>query len=479
MKKLLLFVSVFTLSFAQAQTTLFQDNFETPSTNWTLNGGTGANEWIINNEYLSAGVTFGMIPDTPNQPGGVTNGPNSTYMHIHNTTIGSALSVYNANFDTGSATNQSATQTNAIVTTNYTNVTLSFIYLCAGASGTSYGVVEYSTNNGSTWTAAAAQYSGVSTWTNASFNLAAFDNQASLKFRFRWVNGNAGSDPAFSVDEVKIVGTPGTPSTATIVTNTLPANTYCANSTVAVPFTVTGTVNAGNIYTAFLSDNTGSFATPTIIGTLTSSSVGSLVINATIPSGLTLGTGYRIRVDATAPATIGTNNGLDITIAAPPTITINSTPADGIMCLGQSVSMTASGAVSYAWSPGASLNNSTTANVVATPTITTQYTVTGSDANACVGSVQYTVTVQNCTGLEEESTATFDLYPNPASQVVTIASINETTIQHIAITDLSGRVLKVIPVQESTVNVEDLSVGKYFFVIQHEGGTAVKSFVKN
>jgi hypothetical protein len=149
------------------------------------------------------------------------------------------------------------------------------------------------------------------------------------------------------------------------------------------------------------------------------------------------------------------------------------------MCLGQSVSMTASGAVSYAWSPGASLNNSTTANVVATPTITTQYTVTGSDANACVGSVQYTVTVQNCTGLEEESTATFDLYPNPASQVVTIASINETTIQHIAITDLSGRVLKVIPVQESTVNVEDLSVGKYFFVIQHEGGTAVKSFVKN
>lgn len=478
MKKILLFASVLTLSFAQAQTTLFQDNFEAPSTNWTLNTGTGLNQWIINAEY-DASASFGMIPNTPNQSAPITNAPNSTYLHIHNTSICSMLAVCNANFDTGSASNQSAEQATPIVTTNFTNVALSFYYLCAGASGTSYGVVEYSTNNGSTWTQVGAQYSGVGVWTAANVTLPAFDNQASLKFRFRWVNGAAGVDPAFSIDEVKIVGTPGTPSPATIVTNTITGSTFCANSTVQVPFTVTGSVNAGNIYTAFLSDNTGSFATPTIIGTLTSSSIGAQVINATIPSGLTLGSGYRIRVDATNPATIGSDNGVNLTVAAPPTITVNATPADGIICLGQSATMTANGAVSYAWAPGATLNSSTSQTVISTPTITTQYTVTGSDANACQGTLQFTVTVQNCVGLEENTTNTFDLFPNPAKNTISISSSSITNIQAIYLTDVSGRIVKSFNATDTSLNVSELESGKYFIILSHDNGTSVKSFMKN
>lgn len=73
-----------------SQTTLFQDDFESGGGNWTLNTGSGANNWVINNVYLGFS---GLIPDTPSQPGAFTNGPQSTYMHITNQTICSALSV--------------------------------------------------------------------------------------------------------------------------------------------------------------------------------------------------------------------------------------------------------------------------------------------------------------------------------------------------------------------------------------------------
>ena len=59
------------------------------------------------------------------------------------------------------------------------------------------------------------------------------------------------------------------------------------------------------------SDATGSFASPTNIGTLTSTTSGT--INATIPA-VPTGTAYRIRVISSTPAIIGTDNGTDLNI---------------------------------------------------------------------------------------------------------------------------------------------------------------------
>lgn len=53
------------------------------------------------------------------------------------------------------------------------------------------------------------------------------------------------------------------------------------------------------------------------------------------------------------------------------------------LCAGQSDTLTASGALTYAWTPAAGLNTTTGATVVATPTVTTTYYVTGYDANNC------------------------------------------------------------------------------------------------
>lgn len=60
--------------------------------------------------------------------------------------------------------------------------------------------------------------------------------------------------------------------------------------------------------------------------------------------------------------------------------------SDGIVCNGVGVQLTASGGVTYSWSPTAGLNSSTIANPIALPTIPTEYVVTVTDGNLCTDS---------------------------------------------------------------------------------------------
>lgn len=79
-------------------------------------------------------------------------------------------------------------------------------------------------------------------------------------------------------------------------------------------------------------------------------------------------------------------------------ITINPLPvvdagADETICEGESVTLTATGASSYDWTPGTGLSSTTGDTVTANPTTTTTYTVTGTDANGCQDTDDITVIV--------------------------------------------------------------------------------------
>ena len=93
----------------------------------------------------------------------------------------------------------------------------------------------------------------------------------------------------------------------------------------------------------------------------------------------------------------GTSGGCSGTASA--TVTVNSnpvitvSPASPAICPGASVSLQAAGASTYSWSPGTGLAPTTGANVVADPTTTSTYTVTGTDANGCISDTSVTVTV--------------------------------------------------------------------------------------
>ncbi len=98
----------------------------------------------------------------------------------------------------------------------------------------------------------------------------------------------------------------------TISTSAIIPFFYCQSSAVSVPFTVTGTFTPGNIFTAELSDASGSFATPTAIGTLSGTTDGT--ISATMPALTPQGNRYRIRVIGSNPSTVGTDNGTNLAI---------------------------------------------------------------------------------------------------------------------------------------------------------------------
>ncbi len=72
---------------------------------------------------------------------------------------------------------------------------------------------------------------------------------------------------------------------------------------------------------------------------------------------------------------------------------ISVTPSATTLCLGNSVTLTAAGDTGYIWTPTAGLSSTTGATVVATPTITTVYTVSSVNGTGCTGSATATVSV--------------------------------------------------------------------------------------
>ena len=342
MKKLLLSLgaclAIVTASFSQ--TTIYQETFETGNS-FTMNstdlgGTTTFNTWLMNNTYsggsgtvICLGFPFSFtVSNTPSQPVGITNSPSSNYMHISaQAAISSGITC--ASYipsDGGTCVSDEtnfAKMTAPISTVGFTSVMFDFWWMCAG-SVDAYGEIYYSLDGGSTWVLKQSNLNNVTNWTQTAISDVAWDNQSSIMFAFRFVNNTAATaaDPSLSIDEIIVTGV-SVANSITTSTNLVPSS-WCQGSTIPmqVDFTSTGTFNAGNIYSAELSDAAGSFSAPTVIGTLASTANSGMILG--VISGATpAGTGYRIRVVSDNPVTIGTDNGVDLIISAPPTVALS------------------------------------------------------------------------------------------------------------------------------------------------------------
>lgn len=121
----------------------------------------------------------------------------------------------------------------------------------------------------------------------------------------------------------------------------------CAGSTLSLPFITTVGYGSTNTFTAQLSNSSGSFSNPTNIGSITSSTGGT--INCTIPANTPGSNSYRIRIVASSPADTSADDGVNIHISSPGTTSFtNNLP----VCVGDTIKLTASntnsGAV-YQW----------------------------------------------------------------------------------------------------------------------------------
>ena len=208
----------------------------------------------------------------------------------------------------------------------------------------------------------------------------------------------------------------------TITGSPITGSPFCPGGAVSIPFTITRTYTSGNIFTAQLSGSTGSFASPVNIGTLTSTSAGT--ISGTIPAGTLSGSGYRIRVISSSPAITGTDNGSNLTVNQITGI-INQSTTTQTKCIGGAfipISINASGAgtLSYQWysntsaipSGGTSLGssngaqtNSYTPQTITASTLYYYCVVTGTCSTAS-SAISGEFIVNPATAITGQSTAT-------------------------------------------------------------------------
>ena len=186
-------------------------------------------------------------------------------------------------------------------------------------------------------------------------------------------------------------------------------NIVTASPAVTTTYTVTGTnaIGCTNTATSTVTVN----ALPTIVaspdvticnGTPTGlSATGAITYKWSPATGLSATTGSSVTASpiATTNYTITGTDANGCKNTAPLNVSVNPLPPvtvspGGAICIGASVGvLIAGGATTYTWAPGTGLSQTTGNTVIASPAVTTTYTVTGTDGNGCIKSAIATVTV--------------------------------------------------------------------------------------
>lgn len=94
----------------------------------------------------------------------------------------------------------------------------------------------------------------------------------------------------------------------------------------------------------------------------------------------------------------GTGPGYNLALRTPTTSATSGTTvavsADQTICPGGPITLTATGATNFTWSPATNLSSTIIANPVARPTTTTTYTVVGTGGVGCINTAKVTITVK-------------------------------------------------------------------------------------
>lgn len=88
----------------------------------------------------------------------------------------------------------------------------------------------------------------------------------------------------------------------------------------------------------------------------------------------------------------GSKDTVDVTLVPRPQVTVTK---DTSICAGESLPLSASGGATYSWAPAGSLNNSTIANPVATPSASTTYQVTAFNSPSCSNQASVVVGIRS------------------------------------------------------------------------------------
>lgn len=240
-----------------------------------------------NSSAVNSGIGSVVITDNIPSTGYI---PGQTYS-INVTVAQSGISKFGFGFEAVNSSNTTAgtlVVTNAALTKTLSGTRVNMTHLTN--SGLGLGAKSFTFN----WIAPAAS--------NGTVTFYSAGNAA---------NGNNSDSGDFIYTTTKSV----TPYP--LITGSISGSPFCGNASgIAIPYTASGTYSTGNVFTAELSDATGSFASPTTIGSVTATTSGTIISSIGLPN--IAGTAYRVRVVSSLPAIIGTINSSSLTIQAAP-----------------------------------------------------------------------------------------------------------------------------------------------------------------
>jgi len=305
-------------------------------------------------------------------------------------------------------------------------------------------------------------------------------------------------------------------ATAIVTVNITPTIHVSGTSSVCAGETITLIANGGNTYlwnngstsslTALSPATSGNY---TVVGTAANTCSSSAVHSVTVYSLPTItaadgticaGTSFTIVPSGAASYTYssgaaivspiattsysisGTSaQGCTATNAAVISVTVNALPpisvisTNSLICVGETVTLTVSGAITYTWGPAVHQ-----LRIVVSPTATTNYSVVGMDDSMCANTVNLRQEVSECTGLNALATSTSEMvkiYPNPNDGLFTVEI---KTAGLLVITNALGEVvLKTITeAGDQNIDLQQHAKGIYFVQVRIQGQLKVIKIIK-
>lgn len=159
-----------------------------------------------------------------------------------------------------------------------------------------------------------------------------------------------------------------------------------------------------------------------------------------------------------------------ITVTVNPNPTVSISTSNTLLCLGSSCSLLAGGASSYSWNTGAITNS-----IIITPTMTTNYTVTGTDVNACSSSAVFTQSVTICTTIKAENEQEpIRILPNPFREKITISGLQKG--QTLTIYNSLGQLIKKVQSEENKIILLTNEFANGLYILNIQGDSGSKNF---
>ncbi|MBL7909894.1 MAG: T9SS type A sorting domain-containing protein [Bacteroidia bacterium] len=166
------------------------------------------------------------------------------------------------------------------------------------------------------------------------------------------------------------------------------------------------------------------------------------------------------------------SNTASVSVIVNPNPTVTAISNLSLICIGQSVNLSANGASTYSWSTG-----STNQIITVSPTVTSTYTVVGSfSGTGCSNSAIITQSVDACTSINKNFTqnAEIKVYPNPVNNKLTI--VTNSIEKQIIIYNSLGEISFMIEINNERTEVDLTSIpnGIYFIKINN----TIKKIIK-